>query len=335
MIDFAAIPTFPKILQDFFCLYLIDQRNVSRQTVASYRDTFRILLRFIRQDCMKEPSDLALSDINADLILKFLNYLEQKRANTTQSRNVRLAAVRSFMKYAAIRDPRALANAEALQAIPLKRTETRSVGYLSFPEIDAIIHAPDPSTWSGRRDRTMFLTFYNTGARVSEIGSLKVSDVDLQRSKSINLHGKGRKERTIPLWKKTQTQIRQWLAWIDSQPNAPLFPNRKGEQMTRSGIEDRLQRAVTAAVANCPSLVARKVSPHTLRHTTAMHLLDAGVSVAVIALWLGHVSINTTHRYVEADLERKKRALSRLQEPRTAPVCFRPEDRLLSFLESL
>ena len=329
------IPTFPKILQDFFCLYLMDQKNVSSQTVVSYRDTFRLLLLFIRELRCREPSDLALADINADLMLEFLNYLEKERGNCTQTRNARLAAIRSFMKYAALRDPGSLANTESLLAIPLKRSESRLVGYLSREEMDAILKAPNPSTWSGQRDRVMFAVFYNTGARVSEICQLCVSDVDLEDSRSVTLHGKGRKERRIPLWKATLSQVRKWLSRIDTKSTAPIFPNRKGGRMTRSGIEDRLEKAVATALKICPSLKSKRVSPHVLRHTTAMHLLQSGVSESVIALWLGHESVTTTHRYVEADLAMKERALSRLQEPASSAVRYKPADSLLSFLEAL
>lgn len=328
-------PSFPKIVHDFFCAYLINQKNVSHQTVASYRDTFRLLLQFIQRQRQREPSDLTLPELNADLILEFLHYLEEGRGNTIQTRNARLAAIRSFMKYASLRDPRSLVNTESLLAIPLKRTETHLVGYLSFAEINAILNAPDRSTWSGQRDRVMFATFYNTGARVSEICGLRLRDVDLDRSRSVNLHGKGRKERSIPLWKDTIVQIRQWLGRIDSGSSASLFPNRKGEHMTRSGVEDRLEKAVAAATEVCPSLAGRAISPHVLRHTTAMHLLQSGISESVIALWLGHESVTTTHRYVEADLAMKERALSRLQEPATASVRYRPDDSLLAFLETL
>lgn len=329
------IPTFPKILQDFFCIYLMDQKNASSQTVVSYRDTFRLLLLFIRELRCREPSDLTLADINADLTLEFLNYLEKERGNCTQTRNARLAAIRSFMKYAALRDPGSLANAESLLAIPLKRSESRLVGYLSREEMDAILKAPNPSTWSGQRDRVMFAVFYNTGARVSEICQLCVSDVDLEDSRSVKLHGKGRKERRIPLWKTTLSQVRKWLPRIDTKSTAPIFPNRKGGRMTRSGIEDRLEKAVAAALKICPSLKSKTVSPHVLRHTTAMHLLQSGVSESVIALWLGHESVTTTHRYVEADLAMKERALSRLQEPACNTVRYKPADSLLSFLEAL
>ncbi len=331
----ANATTFPRILQDFFCIYLQNQKNVSRQTVVSYRDTFRLLLLFIRKNRCTEPSHLALLDLNAGLILEFLNHLEAERGNCIQTRNVRLAAIRSFMRYAALRDPRSLVNVEGLLAIPLKRSESRLVGYLSRDEISAILKAPDLSTWSGQRDRVMLATFYNTGARVSEICQLRVCDVDLDRSRSVKLHGKGRKERSIPLWKDTVCQIREWLRRIDSSSSAPHFPNRKGKHLTRSGVEGRLQKATATAIRTCPSLAARPLSPHVLRHTTAMHLLQSGVSESVIALWLGHESVTTTHRYVEADLAMKERALSRLQEPTSSSVRYKPDDVLLSFLESL
>lgn len=329
------MPTFPKILQDFFCVYLMDQKNVSHQTVISYRDTFRLLLLFVRNKRGTEPTDLALTDIKADLTLEFLNYLEKERGNSIKTRNARLAALRSFMKYAALRDPSSLANAESLLAIPLKRSENRLVGYLSRDEINAILNAPNPSTWSGQRDRVMFAAFYNTGARVSEICQLCVSDIDIEDSRSVKLHGKGRKERRIPLWKSTLSLVRQWLPRIDTKNTTPLFPNRKGGRMTRSGIEDRLDKAVADAIKICPSLNKKTVSPHVLRHTTAMHLLQSGVSESVIALWLGHESVITTHIYVEADMAMKERALSRLQEPAIIAVRYKSADRLLSFLEEL
>lgn len=328
-------PNFSKIVQDFFCLYLQNQKNVSHQTIASYRDTFRLMLQFVRKQRRKAPSDLTLEDIDPDLILEFLHYLEKERKNTIQTRNVRLAAIRSFMKYASLRDPQSLVNTERLLVIPLKRTDHHLVGYLSLKEINAILNAPDPLTWSGTRDRVMFATFYNTGARVSEICSLRILDLDLDRSHSIRLHGKGRKERSIPLWKDTILQLHRWLGRIDSQGSAPLFPNRNGDHMTRSGVEDRLKRAVRAAAIACPSLVGRAVSPHTLRHTTAMHLLQSGVSESVIALWLGHESVTTTHQYIEADLAMKKRALCQLQKPVILPLRYKPSDKLLAFLEAL
>lgn len=327
--------SFAAILQDFFCRYLIDQRNLSMETVASYRDTFRLLLNFIHDRRDIEPADLTLPDLNASLVLEFLRYLEQERGNLVRTRNVRLAAIRSFIKYAALRDPALLADAQALLAIPLKRADRRIVGYLSRTEMEAILRAPDPATWSGRRDRVMFAVFYNTGARVSEVTGLQVADVEFDRSRSIRLHGKGRKERVIPIWKATARQLREWLQVQGATANSPVFPNRRGRRMTRAGVEYRLRQAVRTAAQTCPSLVERNVSPHMLRHTTAMHLLQSGVAPTVIALWLGHESPATTHIYVEADLAMKERALARLHELPDQPVRYSPPDDLLAFLESL
>ena len=331
----SSPPCFAAILQDFFCRYLIDQRNLSAQTVASYRDTFRLLLTFAHECRNREPAKLTLSDLDACFVLEFLHYLERERGNVVRARNVRLAAIRSFIKYAALRDPASLADAQSLLAIPLKRADRKIVGYLSRTEMEAVLLAPDPTTWSGRRDRVMFATFYNTGARVSEIIQLQVADVELERSRSIRLHGKGRKERITPIWKTTARQLQQWLQAQRATPGDPVFPNRKGQVMTRSGVEYRLRLAVNAAAEICPSLAERNVSPHTLRHTTAMHLLQSGVDPTVIALWLGHESPTTTHIYVEADLTMKERALATLQEPSDQPVRYSPPDDLLSFLESL
>ena len=331
----SSPPCFAAILQDFFCRYLIDQRNLSAETVASYRDTFRLLLNFIRKHRGREPASLTLPDLDACLVLEFLQHLEQDRGNLVRTRNVRLAAIRSFAKYAALRDPASLADAQALLAIPLKRADRKVVGYLSRAEMESVLQAPDPTTWSGRRDRVMFATFYNTGARVSEITRLQVTDVELERSRTVRLHGKGRKERVIPIWKATAQQLHEWVQAQRATDTDPVFPNRKGRMMTRSGVEYRLRRAVTVAAKTCPSLAERNVSPHTLRHTTAMHLLQSGVAPTVIALWLGHESPTTTHIYVEADLAMKERALATLQEPSDQPVRYSPPDDLLAFLESL
>lgn len=328
-------PRFGTILQEFFCNYLMDQRNLSTKTVASYRDTFRLLLNFVCENRKIQMAALTLADLDTPLVLDFLQFLEQERGNAIRTRNVRLAAIRSFIKYAALRNPASLANAQALLAIPLKRAESKIVGYLSRPEMDAILQAPDSTTWSGRRDHVMFTTFYNTGARVSEITSLRVADVDLERSLSVRLHGKGRKERVIPVWKTTAQQLREWFREQKAAVDDPVFPNRCGGMITRSGIEYRLRKAIDVAIKTCPSLGKRKVSPHIIRHTTAMHLLQSGVAPTVIALWLGHESSTTTHIYVEADLEMKEKALATLQEPDCLPTRYSPSDDLLAFLDSL
>jgi len=327
---------FPVILQDFFCQYLINQRNVSPQTVASYRDTFRLFLCYARNKFGKKPTSFTMPDLTPELILSFLRNLEEKRGNCVRTRNARLAAIRSFAKYAALCEPSSVAYASRIMAIPMKRSDRPLVGFLAREEIDAIMRAPDTGTWAGRRDRGMLAVMYNTGARVSEITGLKAADADLSSSPGIvMLHGKGRKERRIPLWKDTTAMLRQWLASNDYRDSNPVFPNKCGRRMTRSGVEFRLKEAARKASVVCGSLAGRSICPHLIRHTTAMHLLQSGVAPTVIALWLGHESVETTHVYIEADLSMKEDALRKTKEPAMEQVRFRPDDALLSFLESL
>jgi site-specific recombinase XerD len=220
-------------------------------------------------------------------------------------------------------------------AIPLKRCDKPLLGYLSRQETRAILDAPDAATRAGQRDRVLLAALYNTGARVSEAAGIKVSDVVLEGSPNVRLHGKGRKDRSIPLWPATASQIRRWLTQIDSSPGKPLFPTRSGAPMTRSAITDRLRRALRTATGKCPSLRDRSISPHTLRHTTAMHLLQSGVDITLIALWLGHESPSTTHMYVEADLGMKEAALNAVRPPDVKSIRYKPPERLLRFLQSL
>jgi site-specific recombinase XerD len=330
-----SAPLFSQLIQDFFCQYLLEQRNASRHTVASYRDAFRLLFEYADRHLGKKPSDLVLTDLDASLILGFLNHLENDRKNSIASRNIRLAAIRSFLNYAGFRDPGALASIQRARAIPNKRCDQALLGFLSREEMQAILDAPDRTTWSGERDYAMWATFYNTGARVSEVIALQVKDLDLAHRSCVQIQGKGRKQRLIPLWKSSIKILARWKAQLPGGPATPLFPNRTGRPLTRSGVESRLERAVRKATEQCPTLTERHISPHTLRHTTAMHLLQSGVDITVIALWLGHESPETTHHYIEADLAMKTRALESLSEPSTSTRLYRPGDRLLTFLESL
>lgn len=326
---------FPALVQEFFCQRLVAQRNVSPCTVASYRDGFRLLLSFAEERLHKTPSAMQFADLDAPLVLDFLDHIERERENAPRSRNLRLTAIRSFMKFASQRDPTILPTAQRVLAIPTKRFDRPMVGFLSRDEIEAIQNAPDPATWSGRRDRVLIATLYNTGARVSEIIRVRRRDVMLDRSPFVCLHGKGRKERSVPLWRATAVALRAWFAQLPESPEQPAFPNRAGRAMTRSGVEDRLGAAVHASEQKCPTLRGRRVSPHIVRHTTAMHLLQAGVDITVIALWLGHESPSTTHLYVEADLQMKERALEKVQAPTVNPGRYKPGDDLLAFLEGL
>jgi site-specific recombinase XerD len=330
----SRIP-FPRLLQDFFHRRLLRERAASAQTIASYRDTFTLLLRFLERRTGRSPSALTLEDLDAPMVLAFLDHLEQARGNSARTRNLRLTAVRSFLRYASLCDPTSLPLAERVLAIPTKRFDQPVLGFLSREEVEALLAAPDRATFSGQRDAVLFTTLYNTGARVSELTGLNVGDVLLERQWALRLHGKGRKERVVPLWKSTRARLREWLPRIDPAPHSPVFPNRAGQRLSRSGVEHRLRRALQTAARTCPSLATRRISPHTFRHTTAMHLLQSGVDLSVIALWLGHEDISTTHHYLEADLAMKEAALSQLQDPAPRPLRFRADDRLLAFLEAL
>ena len=327
-------PSFATLVQDFFCCRLQQQRGASPHTIASYRDTFRLLLHFAERSLGRTPTRLTLADLDAPFVLAFLDHLEGKRKNSVRTRNTRLAAIRSFCRYSAYRAPASLAQLHQVLAIPSKRFDQPEVGYLTRAQVSALLAAPDASTWSGQRDRVLFQILYNTGARVSEVVGMNMGDIDLSNSACAHLHGKGRKERTVPLWKTTGTALRRWTRNQIGDPGAPLFPDRRGERLTRSGVQARLNVAVERAVENCPSL-PRRVTPHVLRHTTAMHLLQAGVDIAVIALWLGHESTATTHRYLASDLEMKRRTLGKLPDIHNGGARFRPDDRLLAFLDAL
>jgi len=327
--------TLSTLIQDFFCQRLITQRNASSQTIAVYRDTFHLLFHYAQEQLKKAPAFLQFEDLDADFVLKFLDYLEQERGNSERTRNFRLAAIRSFLRYVSYRLPGSLSSIQQVLAIPLKRFDRPSLEFLQREELEAIITAPDKTTFSGHRDFAMFMTLYNTGARVSEIIKLQVADVCLGSKASIVIHGKGRKLRVVPLWKSTQPHLKKWLLRLKCDPREPLFPSRGGQPLTRSGVEYQLRLAVQEAAEQFPSLKNRQISPHTLRHTTAMHLLQSGVDITVIALWLGHESPATTHMYVEADLAMKEKALQKLQDPSLKSVRYQASDSILSFLESL
>lgn len=326
---------FAVLVQNYFCKYLINQKHVSEQTVKCYRDSFCLLFQFAEKEIGKISSKLTLSDLNADLIVKFLDYLESKRKNSIISRNIRLAAIRSFLKYVAHQELAALPDIERVLAIPMKRYDHKLIGFLTKKEMDAILNAIKTDTWSGQRDQAMLTTLYNTGARVSEILNAKRNDIEFNNHAAITLHGKGRKERTVPLWKSTSTLLQSWLKEIDANPETPLFPNYFGKQMTRSGVEDRIQIAAQSACQTCKSLSNKRVSPHVIRHTTAMHLLQSGIDISVIALWLGHKNINTTHKYMESDLEMKKKLLNKMEDPMQKLKKRKLPDNLMKFLEGL
>lgn len=328
-------PSVGPLLQRFFLEHLRNHKGVSPQTVAAYRDAFRLLFTFLQHSTGTEPSALQLSDLDAPAILAFLDHLERGRNNTARSRNARLAAIRSFFRYVALREPDYLGIATQVLAIPNKRAERHMVGYLSRAEIEALLVAPDRSRWAGRRDHALLLTLYNTGARVSEIASLTRVQLCLALQPSVQLHGKGRKDRVVPLWSRTARVLKLWLDELGDGPGNMVFPNAQGSALSRHGVAYIVERAVRRASSAQPSLVSKRVSPHVFRHTTAMHLLQAGVDLAVIALWLGHESVETTHVYVEADLAMKEQALDKLAPVGPGVPRFKANDSLLSFLEQL
>jgi integrase/recombinase XerD len=323
------------LIQSFFTQHLQQNRRVSPQTVASYRDTLKLLLQFVKEQSGKEPSALCVTDLDAPVILSFLDHLEAQRRNCIGSRNVRLAAIRTFFRWVALRDPENVGLATRVMAIPQKRADKKLVQALSRPEMEAILAAPDLTNWQGRRDHAILLTLYNSGARVSEVISMQRSQVNFGVTTFLQLHGKGRKERTVPLWTKTSRVLQGWFRELEGASHHIAFPSVRGKPLSRDGVEYILHRAVTKAIETCASLRGRKISPHTLRHTTAMHLLQSGVDITVIALWLGHESIETTHIYLEADLQTKERALSKLAPAGSEAPRFKAKDDVLAFLATL
>jgi len=322
-------------LQAYFTHRLIGQRQASPHTIAAYRDTLRLLLCFAAQRTGKQPSALDIDDLDAPLIGAFLDHLERERGNAARTRNARLAAIRSLFRYAALRHPEHAATITRVLAIPPKRFERALITFMTEPEIDALLAAPDRSTWTGRRDHAMLLLATQTGLRASELIGLACGDVHLGAGAHVSCQGKGRKQRVTPLTKQTVAVLRTWLAERAGPPDEPLFPTRTGRLLSRDAIEHRLVAHAATAAAVCPSLQAKKITPHVLRHTAAMRLLRAGIDTSVIALWLGHESVETTQIYLHADLTLKERALARTTPPASPPGRYRPPDTLLAFLEAL
>ena len=328
-------PDLGHLLPRFFTEHLMGQRNVSPRTVAAYRDGFRLLLHFLQRSRKSTTSNLPLSVLNAESALNFLNHLEKERHNRIRSRNTRLMALRSFIHYASdLLGPELPEPTRRILAIPSKRWSRPLLGFLTRDEVQAIL-AETNGSWTGRRDHLLFLLLYNTGARVSELLAVRTKDALAGDGRQLRLHGKGRKERLVPLWRSTRQCLRQWVKDNQLTDDSPLLPNRFGEPLTRSGVAWQLQKLVRLAAPKTPSLKHRRISPHTFRHSTAMHLLQSGVAPEVIALWLGHESPNTTHLYVEADLDMKRRTLESLPSPKLKQPTPRQVDELLQFLEGL
>lgn len=322
-------------LEAFFTDRLIRQRRASPNTIAAYRDTFRLLLNFVHQQTNISPERLEFDDLDAACIGAFLHHLETDRGNSIRTRNARLAAVHSMFTFAALRHPEHAALIQRVLAIPHKRADQKLICFLTPDEVDALLAAPDKSNWIGRRDHALLATAIQTGLRVSELASLCRHDLELGTGPHVRCHGKGRKDRITPLTRQTVAVLRAWLDERGGPPTDPLFPTRQGRQLSRDAIELLVKRHAVTATSRCPSMASKKLSPHVLRHTCAMRLLQAGVDTSVIALWLGHESMETTQIYLHADLALKEQALARTTPPNVQTGRYRPADTLLTFLEAL
>jgi site-specific recombinase XerD len=328
-------PELPALLQSFFTQRLIAQRNVSPHTIGSYRDTFRLLLQFSQKRLNKSPSKLALDDWSAPLIGKFLDDLEITRGNGARSRNLRLTAIRSFFRYAALEVPDHSALIQRVLAVPSKRRPRPLVGFLTRPEFEAILAAPNPDTWLGRRDHALLLTAVQTGLRVSEITGLRQGDVSLRSGAHIRCQGKGRKERCTPLAKPTVAVLAAWIKEQGGDGGEILFPSARGGRLSSDSVQHLVAKYTAAARKTCSSLSQKRVTPHVLRHTAAMEMLQAGVDRSLIALWLGHESVETTQIYLDADLALKEKVLAKTTPIKGKRGRYRPDDKLLTFLKNL
>jgi integrase/recombinase XerD len=330
-----SLPEFPALLQAFFTDRLLRQRRASPHTVTAYRNTFRLLLRFAAARLGRAPSRLVLADLDAAFLGKFLDHLERERGNSARSRNARLAALHAFFRYVAFTDPAHALLCQRILAIPSKRFERGVVQFLSDEEVEALLDAPDRATWIGRRDGALLLVAVQTGLRVSELTSLCRQDATLGTGAHVRCYGKGRKLRCTPLRPDVTKVLEAWLRERPRAPQEPVFPSSRGRRMSEDAVERLVAKHVAAARRRCPSLEGKRVTPHTLRHTAAMQLLQRGVDRTVIALWLGHESIETTQVYLHADLRLKEKALARTSPSGLVPARYRPGDALLTFLESL
>ncbi|MCA1701029.1 MAG: site-specific integrase [Actinobacteria bacterium] len=322
-------------LQAFFCDRLLTQRNASPRTIAAYRDTFRLLLGFAQQKTGKQPCQLDLDDLDAPLIGAFLDHLEHDRANSPRTRNARLAAIHSLYRYAALRHPEHAATIARVIEIPSKRHERAIISYLNQPEIQALLQAPDRTTWLGRRDHALLLLAVQTGLRVSELVSLRVGDVSLSTGAHVRVKGKGRKERCATLTRETVAVLRQWLHERQGAREDALFPTRQGRPLTPRAVALLLDKHTHTATRDCPSLATKRVTPHVLRHTNAMLLRAENTDILTIALWLGHESTKSTEIYLHADNKIKEKAIERIAPTGTPPGRYQPPDTLLAFLEAL
>jgi integrase/recombinase XerD len=323
------------LLQAFFTQRLITQRHASEHTITSYRDTFRLLLGYASAKTGKKPSALDIAELDATLIAAFLDHLERERHNSVRTRNNRLAAIHSLFGYAALHHPEHAADIQRVLAIPVKRYDRRMLTWLTDTEVDALLAAPERSTWTGQRDHALLVLAIQTGLRISELIALTHADVHLGAGAHVHCLGKGRKERATPLTALTIAVLRGWLTTHPGGPCDPLFATRTGHRLSRDALEHRLAGYLATARTNCATLRGKHITVHTLRHTCAMRLLESGTDVAVIALWLGHEKLSTVQIYLHADMAQKERAVARVAPPGTRPGRYRPTDPLLAFLEQL
>jgi site-specific recombinase XerD len=323
----ALAPT----LQAWFTDRLIAQRNVSPHTIRAYRDTLRLLLEYAEARLGRQPSQLDLADLDAPLIAAFLDHLETERANSVRTRNMRLAAIHSLFHYAQHRHPEHAQDISRVLAMPLKRADRAIVTYLDDNEIQALLDAPDRSTWTGRRDHALLVLAIQTGLRVSELTSPRCGDIQLTTGPHVRCAGKGRKNRITPLTPTTRAVLEVWLAERAGHPDQPAFPTARGRPLTRDALDHRIAKYIDIAIQRCQTLREKRITPHTLSHTAAMRLLHAGVDTTVIALWLGHERVDTTQIYLHADLALKEHAIERTTPPDTRPGRYKPPDTLLAF----
>lgn len=324
-----------RLIQQFFTERLCAQMEASPNTIAGYRDTFRLLLRFASDRTGRPPTKLNVDDMDCDLVADFLAHVETARRNSARSRNTRLAAIRSFFRYVAMNEPAYMLHAQKILAMPSKRHVRRTVDFLNRAEMNALLASPDRSTWVGRRDYAVLTVALQTGLRASEIINLRRCDIAHGTGAHIQCEGKGRKQRCTPLRQETLKLLKVWLQERGGDDNDPLFPTTRGTRLSRDALEQIVRRHTLAASKSCPSLRGKRVSPHVLRHSTAMELLHHGVDQTVIALWLGHENVETTQVYIHADLRLKEAALARIAATASNPGRYRPDDELLAFLESL
>jgi integrase/recombinase XerD len=323
------------LLQSFFTDRLLRQLQASPRTIEGYRDCFRLLLHFAKERLGRMPSKLRVEDLDAPFIGLFLDHLESTRKNSARTRNARLGAIHSFFRYVALEEPAHALHCQRVLAMPNKRHEKRPIEFLNREEIDALLAVPSPSTWMGRRDRTLLLVAVQTGLRVSELIGLNCQDVVLGTGAHVRCLGKGRKQRCTPLRPETTKMLDSWLRERHGLPDNPVFPTIRGGRLSRDAIERLITKYTHLAAQACPSLKGKRVSPHVCRHSAAMDLLQHGVDRSVIALWLGHESVETTQMYLHADMRLKEKALSRTEPLGVKPRRYRPDDKLLAFLESL